>query len=134
MKLSFIIIDDRELDCYIAEKIIQKTGLSTDNKIFYDAFSGLNFIKNTPVTDSIIIVLLDIMMPVMNGFQFMEAFEKLPEEIKNNYRIVAITTSLNKNDISEISSYKSVIGVLKKPYPSEALVKVLQIITGDLGQ
>lgn len=132
MELSFIIIDDRELDCYIAEKIIQKTGLSANNKMFYDAFSGLNFIKNTPVTEHITVVLLDIMMPVMNGFQFMEAFEKLPEEIKSNYRIVAITTSLNKNDVSDISNYPSVIGVLKKPYTSEALVEVLQTITRDL--
>lgn len=134
MRLSFIIIDDRELDCYIAEKIIHKTGLSAETKIFYNAFSGLDFIKNTPVTDHIIVVLLDIMMPVMNGFQFMEAFEKLPEETRNNYRIVAITTSLNKNDISDISNYQSVIGVLKKPYTSEALVKALQTVTRDLGQ
>lgn len=133
MKLSFIIIDDRELDCYIAEKIIQKTGLSIDNKIFYDAFSGLDFIKKTIVTGTTVI-LLDIMMPVIDGFQFIEEFEKLPEEIKHNYRIIPITTSLNKNDISKISNYESVIAVLRKPYTSDALVKAIQTIPEDLRQ
>jgi len=133
MKLSFIIIDDRELDCYIAEKLIQKTGLSVNNEVFYDAVSALDFIKISAPTDQITIVLLDIMMPVMNGFQFIEEFEKLPQEVKNNYRIIPITTSLNKNDINKISNYESVIGVLKKPYTFEALVKTIQTIQEDLG-
>lgn len=133
MKLSFIIIDDRELDCYIAEKLIQKTGLSLDNKIFYDAFSALDFIRNTAPTNHITVILLDIMMPVMNGFQFIEEFEKLAEEIKKNYRIIPITTSLNKNDINKVSNYESVISVLKKPYTFEALVKAIQTIPENLG-
>ncbi len=134
MKFSFIIIDDRELDCYIAEKIIHRTGLSIDNKTFYDALSGLNFITNSGVTSHVTIVLLDIMMPVMNGFQFIEEFEKLPQKIKNNYRILPITTSLNKAEISEISNYESVVGVLKKPFTLETLVKAVQTISEDLGK
>lgn len=129
MKFLFIIIDDRELDCYIAGKNILNTGLSSRTEVFYSASSGLDFIKSNPVTSDIIIVLLDIMMPVMNGFQFMDEFEKLPEKVKNNYRIVAITTSLDKTDINGISNYPSVIGVLKKPFTSKALMDILQPIT-----
>ena len=100
MKLSFIIIDDRELDCYIAEKLIRKIETDININIFYNAFSALDFIKNTKVTDAITVVLLDIMMPVMNGFQFIEGFENLSEEIKNYYKIIPITSSLNKTDVS----------------------------------
>lgn len=128
MKLLFIIIDDRELDCYIAEKLIQKTGLSIGNKIFYDAITALDFIKDATPTNHISVILLDIMMPVMNGFQFIEEFEKLSEETKKNYRIIPITTSLNKNDINKISNYGSVVSVLKKPYTFEALVNAIQAI------
>nr|WP_294897525.1 response regulator [uncultured Pedobacter sp.] len=129
MKLSFIIIDDRELDCYIAEKLIQKTGISTFNLIFNDAFSALAFIEKTRVTDVPTVILLDIMMPVMNGFEFIEKFEKLAEEIKNNYRIIPITTSLNKYDLKKISEYQSVVAVLKKPYTAEALLNAVQKIS-----
>ncbi len=128
MKLSFIIIDDRELDCFIAEKLIQKTGLSLKNEIFSNGVSALDFIKITPPATEMSIILLDIMMPVMNGFQFIEEFEKLPQEIKNYYCIIPITTSLNKNDINAISNYESVSGVLRKPYTYEALVKAIQIV------
>lgn len=129
MELSFIIVDDRELDCYIAEKLIQKTGLSKSNKIFYDAINALEYIKNLGKKDGITVILLDVMMPVMNGFQFIETFEKFPIEVTANYRIIPITTSLNKNDINKISNYNSVVGVLKKPYTFEALVQSIQSLS-----
>ena len=128
MKLSFIIIDDRELDCFITKKIIQETGLDCGIEIFFDATSGLNFIKKVPTINAITVILLDILMPVMNGYQFIEEFEILPEEIRKKYKIIAITTSLNKNEITKISNYDEVITVLKKPYDRKALVNALEII------
>ncbi len=132
MKLSFIIIDDRKLDCFIAEKFIQKTGLSLGNKVFYDACSGLDYIQNTNESDVATVILLDIMMPVMTGFEFIEEFEKLSEEVKKNYRIIPITTSLNKNDISKISNYQSVTAVLRKPYTYQELITAIETMPEDL--
>lgn len=126
MKLSFIIIDDRELDCFIAEKLIQKTGLSTNNRLFYDGSSGLDFIKTHTIPGAITIILLDIMMPIMDGFQFIEEFEQLSEEIRNSYKVIPITTSLDKGDISRISNYKSVVTVLQKPFTFEALMEAIE--------
>lgn len=126
MKLSFIIIDDRELDCFIAEKLIQKTGLSTNNRLFYDGSSGLDFIKTQTVPGAITIILLDIMMPIMDGFQFIEEFEQLSEEIRNSYKVIPITTSLDKGDINRISNYKSVVTVLQKPFTFEALMEAIE--------
>ena len=70
----------------------------------------------------------------MNGFQFLEEFETLPQEIKQYYRIIPVTTSLNKNEINKISNFESVTGVLKKPYTSEALIKVIETIKESLRQ
>ena len=128
MKLSFIIIDDRELDCFITKKIIQETGLDCAIEIFFDATSGLNFIKKVPIINAITVILLDILMPVMNGYQFIEEFEILPEEIRKKYKIIAVTTSLNKIKIAKISNYDEVITVLKKPYDRKALVNALETI------
>ncbi|RKD14420.1 response regulator receiver protein [Pelobium manganitolerans] len=125
MKLSFIVIDDRELDCFIAEKLIQKTGFSTGNNIFNDAVSALDFIRDHANAHHTVI-LVDIMMPIMDGFEFIEAFERLPDATKANYKLIAITTSLNKNDESVISNYPSVVGILKKPYSYEGLLDMIK--------
>ena len=133
MELSFIIVDDRELDCFIAEKLIQKAGFNKNNKVFYDAINALNHIKAIDQPTGLTIILLDVMMPVMNGFEFIETFENLPAETIKNYRIIPITTSLNKNDINKIANYDSVVGVLKKPYTFETLVNFIKLVLKEEG-
>lgn len=77
----FIIIDDSQLDCFIAEKIIQNTGTFSSIKSFTQATDALESIKNSGKTnDPVTIIILDIQMPLMNGFQFVEAFEQLPKK------------------------------------------------------
>lgn len=126
MKLNFIIVDDRELDCYIAEKLIYNTGKCNNFKAYDNAVEALQDIKSVkPEEDAITVLLLDIMMPVMNGFQFIEEFENLPKAVKDHYRIISITTSLNKNDITRIATYDSVYGVLRKPYSYEAFDEMI---------
>jgi CheY-like chemotaxis protein len=132
MKLNFIIVDDRELDCYIAEKLIYNTGKCINFKAYDNAVEALQDIKLLKSDeDNITILLLDIMMPVMNGFQFIEEFENLPEEVKNRYRIISITTSLNKNDVCRIATYDSVYGVLRKPYSYEAFNEMITKINKE---
>jgi len=124
--LSFIIVDDRELDCFIAEKLIEKADKNSLVKCFYEANFCLEYIKNNEVSTETII-LLDIMMPVMTGFDFLEVFERLESEKKKWYKIVPITTSLNKSEIQRISTYPSVLKVLQKPYSIEDLKQVIEM-------
>jgi len=69
------------------------------------------------------------MMPVMTGFDFLEIFERLEWEKKKWYKIVPITTSLNKSEIQRISTYPSVLKVLQKPYSVEALKNIIELAT-----
>ncbi len=131
MELAFIIIDDRELDCYIAEKIVEKTGRCHTCRSFYDAKSALEYINNHD-TKRPTVILLDIMMPVMNGFAFIEEFETMPEDLRKQYHIVPITTSLNQNEINLMNSYTSVVEVLRKPYSFNELSTVLNKIVKNI--
>ncbi|ADY53882.1 response regulator receiver [Pseudopedobacter saltans DSM 12145] len=124
--LAFIVVDDRELDCFIAEKLIDKIDNSLSVKSFYEAHSCLKHIDNIE-SHSNTIILLDIMMPVMTGFDFLDAFEQLDEEKKQWYRIVPITTSLNKNEIQRIGTYPSVLKVLQKPYSVEEIKEIIEL-------
>jgi hypothetical protein len=54
-------------------------------------------------------------MPLMNGFEFVEAFEVLPGEIQDGYIIFMLSSSINENDINRISNYKSVKQIINKP-------------------
>lgn len=125
-KLNFIVIDDSKLDCFIAEKIIKNTGKCETIRSFLQAREALDFIATHPHDDlSHTIILVDIQMPIMNGFEFVEAFEKLPGHIVNNYTIYVISSSINENDLQKVHNYKSVKQFLNKPLTSNNLSALL---------
>ena len=127
-KLNFIVIDDSKLDCFIAEKIIRNTGVSNDVRSFTDAREALSYIKDKPAgsTNSTVLI-VDIQMPVMNGFEFIEAFEQLPQAVQDNYLVYVLSSSINENDLNRVRSYKSVKHFLNKPLNSSTLTALILI-------
>ena len=125
-KLHFIVIDDSKLDCFIAERIIKNTGKSESIMSFQQAVEALEYISNRPDDEqSHTIVLVDIQMPVMNGFQFVEAFEQLPTHITSQYTLYVITSSINENDFTRVHNFASVKQFLNKPLNANSLTILL---------
>ena len=126
-KLHFIVIDDSKLDCFIAEKIIKNTGKSESIRSFLQAEEAIKFIATTPhqADGGHTIILVDIQMPIMNGFEFVEAFEKLTGDIRVAYTIYVISSSINEDDIHKLQTYASVKQFLNKPINSNMLASLL---------
>ena len=125
-KQHFIVIDDSKLDCFIAEKVIRNTGKCESVRSFLQATEALEFIKsNIAEQPTPNIILVDIQMPVMNGFEFVDAFEQLPTEITKNYKIYVISSSINDVDLNRVHNYSSVIQFLNKPLTSNNLSLLL---------
>lgn len=124
----FIIIDDSQLDCFIGEKIIQNTGSFTSIKSFTHATEAFEQIKRSVPTagDALTIIVLDIQMPIMNGFQFIEAFELLPENIQSNYAIFMFSSSSNENDMNRIKNHPSIRKFYSKPITKEIVVSIVE--------
>ena len=127
LKPHFIIIDDNKLDCFIADKIITNKDEYSSIRSFTEANKALEYIENLPVgTDGRqTIIIVDIQMPVMNGFEFVEAFEKLSLDIKSAYSIFMISSSDNESDRNRMRNYPSVKQLLSKPLNKEALADIL---------
>jgi CheY-like chemotaxis protein len=128
--LNFIVIDDSKLDCFIAEKIIRNTGRGEVVKSFIMAPEALDYISNGGGAGNTLktVMLVDIQMPVMNGFEFIEAFEKLPQEIRDKYIIYVLSSSINENDITRVRYHTSVKQFLNKPLTSNTLSTILELI------
>ena len=119
----FIVIDDSRLDCFISEKIIKNAYDQHSVRSFTEAEEALEFVKNTPLAEQRMptVILLDIQMPVMNGFDFAEAFEKLPFEQKSGYAIFMVSSSTNETDRIRIGNYPSIRHLYKKPLNKEII-------------
>ncbi|HJY12798.1 MAG TPA: response regulator, partial [Flavobacterium sp.] len=66
-----------------------------------------------------IIIILDVQMPVMNGFEFLKAYAKLDSELKKGNQIYVLSSTLDPDEIKEISESIYVTNFLGKPFPIE---------------
>ncbi len=125
---NFIIIDDSRLDCFIDEKIIQNSGTYSSVKSYMEATEAYEAIKNGLIGDDsvITIIILDIQMPVMNGFQFVEVFEKLPKEIQSKFAIFLFSSSINENDKNRLDNYPSIIRFYSKPISKDTVAQMIE--------
>lgn len=125
-KLNFIVVDDSKLDCFIAEKIIKNTEKTESANIFQQAQMALDHIKSVNENEFQNIIFVDIQMPIMSGFDFVEEFEKLPEEKKSKYDIYMLSSSINENDLARVKGYNSIKKFLNKPLTNDIINSVLE--------
>jgi CheY-like chemotaxis protein len=118
----FIVIDDSRLNCLIAEKVIQQAGCGSDVRSFLMATDALAHIRDTPpVQGSKTIVLIDIQMPVMDGFEFVEAFGSLPEQIRSRYELFILSSSDNETDKNRAAGFGAIRDFIHKPLTTTGL-------------
>jgi CheY-like chemotaxis protein len=127
---NFIIIDDSRLDCFIAEKIIQNSGTYSNVKSYMEAAQAYEEIKNGIIGDSstMTIIILDIQMPVLNGFQFVEVFEQLPKETQSKFAIFLFSSSINENDKNRLGNFPSIIRFYSKPISRDTVAQMIEQI------
>lgn len=121
---NFIIVDDSRLDCFITEKIIRNiSGKENSVLSFSEAAEALRFVENSTAPPNSVktVILLDIQMPVMTGFDFVDAFENLPGEIKSSYAVYMVSSSTNESDRIRIGNYPSIRHLYKKPLNKDVI-------------
>ena len=124
---SIMLIDDNEIDNLINQKMIEASGIAENIYTHTGAKSAVEFLRNLEKLDSLSdqvlpeVIFLDIDMPLMDGFQFLDEFEKLHEKTKKHCKVAILTSSINPQDVNKSKKYDSVKKYLNKPLSQEAL-------------
>ncbi|SHH81240.1 response regulator [Flavobacterium defluvii] len=125
-KPNILLIEDNLIDQLVTKKLLKKV-LDIDQVfVANNGLEGLQWIiKNKKICHSLII-LLDIQMPIMNGFEFLDIFQTLNEEIKKEIQIYVVSSTLDQDEIKQINENEYVRDFLNKPFPIDELRKYVQ--------
>src|SRR5690606_20147047 len=103
------------------------SGKSSDVKVFNDATLALQYIESNEesLSASISFITLDIMMPIMNGFEFLDKFIDLPKSIQERYKIIILSLSNNEHTIKRLQKYKVIEAIVEKPITMDKFAAVI---------
>lgn len=126
---TVMLIDDNEIDNLINQKMIEAASITENIYTHTGAKSAIEFLKNMErldVAEKVLpdVIFLDIDMPLMDGFQFLDEFEKLNDNTKKKCRIVMLTSSINPQDFNRSKKYDNVKLYLNKPLSHDSIQKL----------
>lgn len=128
---NVMLIDDNKIDLFVNQRIIEKFDPSLKTRLFNNAISAITYFKllenNTRIKSLELpdVVLLDINMPEMNGFNFFEEFKELNFCNKNKIQVYLLSSSMCPNDIVRAQEETHCAGYVTKPLTIDKLERLL---------
>jgi CheY-like chemotaxis protein len=122
-----LLVDDDSICNFLNTKMLQRLGFMNDIHTASNGREALELLSeySERSKDFPDVILLDLNMPVMDGFAFLEAFQKLQLENINKIKIIIATSSNNPQDISR-AKQMGISRYLTKPLQEESLSKALE--------
>ena len=124
-----IFVDDEKLQLMVGRRLLTQLHIAEDEKIFTFLLplEGLEYVKSIPFTKGQLIYLfLDIQMPIMDGYDFLNEFDKLNDDVRSMYEIIITSHTLSESNIDLLKSHMNVRGLIDKPIHKDELLAVLE--------
>ncbi|WP_109746295.1 response regulator [Flavobacterium araucananum] len=128
-KLDYImLVDDDKIGNFFHERVIRKYKTTISVIIKESAEEALYYLQNKECNENTlpVIIFLDINMPGMNGWEFLEEYKNLDKKLHCKVILVILTTSQNTEDIFKAKSNDIIFALKTKPLDKEILDEIFQ--------
>jgi CheY-like chemotaxis protein len=124
---TLFMVDDDEIFMFLTQKAVEQTHLVDQIKIFPNGSVAYNFLKSEAGRPENLpeIILLDLSMPVMDGWEFLEKYIQLLPKLKRKITIYIMSSSIAPADVEKAKSISAVTDYIIKPVTKDKLTNLL---------
>lgn len=130
VKYNVCLIDDDKVYQFTSKMILEATQLTSRITTFFNGQEAIDFFldpQNQQVDTLPDVVFLDINMPIMNGWNFLEAFDKIFYSLPKKILIYVVSSSVDESDMERSKSFASVTDYVIKPINKEKYRLLLSV-------
>lgn len=125
--MKAFVVDDDEVYVMGIKRLIKRANLTEEVLFFENGKLAIDVLEeNKDNSDKLPnVILLDINMPVMDGWEFLESYKNIRPQIQKKIYIYMISSSINPRDIDRAKSFEDVTEYLEKPVTLEELMEMV---------
>lgn len=129
--MRIFIIDDDPLSTFLAQTVLTLEEPAHDITAFDSGIEALEVITAGPENAIPELIFLDLNMPIMDGWAFLDALAPLKEKLQERCTIYILTSSLDTADTLRVEEYSIVSGLIHKPITTEDVGIIFSQINAD---
>ncbi|SDM51785.1 response regulator [Kriegella aquimaris] len=123
---SILLVDDDPATNFVHRFVIKKTKLTEKVTVVENGKEALDYLQSNDNEPKPNIIFLDINMPIMNGWQFLEEYERLNANTQGDIVLIMLTTSLNPDDLSKANTFTTINGYRNKPLTTKMIEEIVE--------
>lgn len=124
MKRVFL-IDDDEVFVFLTKKVIERSGVDVELTVFSNGQEAMEHIKSIAAEASKLpdVILLDLNMPVMDGWDFLSTYQEV--ELAKFIALYIVTSSISPYEVERAKHIKEVKEFIVKPIAKEKFIEII---------
>ncbi len=127
------LIDDNEIDLFVQKRFIEINKFAQRVLTYSSPVLAVTALMDAKESSVPQLIFLDLNMPEMDGFEFLEHFKRFPKEVKDRVKVVVVTSSSSLLDKERALSFESVIHFMSKPLSEKDLDTIREKISVQAG-
>jgi CheY-like chemotaxis protein len=125
-EMNVFLVDDDKLFIFLTKKTIKATEVITNIKEFGDGLEAISYLKEIAGNAELLpdLILLDLSMPVMDGWEFLEEYMQL--QLEKKIKLYIFTSSISPHDVERARSIGVVSDFIVKPLDRDQIFQILK--------
>lgn len=126
--INILLVDDNDIDIVVNTKLLRLANFKGGIQSFHSGHEVISYIRNnaSSLVEKVNVLLLDIQMPGIDGFETLQLFETFDENIKSTFQVFMLSSSIDRNDIIRAETNPTIRKVLEKPLDVYLLRRLIE--------